>query len=97
LGQLPAELKLKSEALTSLALANACRMSSMIPCRWLGAERLFGRHRDWSITIASGCCARKTSLIRVLLPEPATPVTTVSYAGGNATVTFFRLCRLAFS
>jgi hypothetical protein len=60
-----------------------------------GAERLFAVTRDWSITIASGCCSRKTSLIRVLLPEPATPVTTVSTPVGMLTVTSFRLCRVA--
>jgi hypothetical protein len=49
----------------------------------------------WSITTASGWRCKNTPLISELLPEPATPVTTVSTPGGMSTSTLRRLCRLA--
>ena len=39
---------------------------------------------DWSITMASGCSRRNAWWISELLPEPATPVTTVSTPVGIA-------------
>ena len=59
-------------------------------------ERLETPTGDWSITMASGCCGRNVWWISELLPEPATPVTTVSTPVGISTLTFCRLLALAF-
>ena len=89
--QAPFELKLNSPASTLLACANAFRMSSITPVYVAGLERVDVPTADWSITIASGCSGRNTSSISELLPEPATPVTTVRTAVGMSTSTSLRL------
>src|SRR5215216_3752887 len=76
--QAPFELKLNKPALTLLADANALRTSSMMPVYVAGLERVETPTGDWSITTASGCWRRKTWLMSELLPEPATPLITVS-------------------
>src|SRR6266545_5263575 len=94
--QAPLELKLNRPASTLLALAKALRTSSIMPVYVAGLEREDTPTADWSITIASGCWCWKTSLMRELLPEPATPVTTVNTPVGMFTLTFCRLLIFAF-
>src|SRR5689334_25177781 len=67
----------------------------MIPVYVAGFERLEMPTGDWSIKIASGCCRKKVWWMSVLLPDPATPVTTVRTPVGISTLTFCKLLALA--
>ena len=50
----------------------------------------------WSIiTTSCSYCLANTWVIRVLFPDPATPVTTVIIPSGISTSTHFKLCKLA--
>src|SRR5205085_6863301 len=81
--------------LTLLTLAKVFRTSSMIPVYVAGFERLEMPTGDWSITIASGCCGRKVWWMSELLPDPATPATTVRTPVGISPLTVCRLWALA--
>jgi hypothetical protein len=94
--QAPFELKLKSPASTSLAAASSLRKSSITPVYVAGVERLEAPTADWSMTMALECAGTNARCISELLPEPATPVTTVSTPLGMSTFTLCRLLKLAF-
>src|SRR5829696_9649273 len=89
--QAPFELKLNRPGSTLFAAANALRRSSMTPVYVAGFEREFAPTADWSMTIASGWAGRNTPSMSELLPDPATPVTTVRTAVGTSTSTPWRL------
>src|SRR5690554_2670940 len=89
--QAPLELKLNRPASTPFALAKALRTSSIMPVYVAGLEREETPTADWSTRIASGYWRMNASMINELLPEPATPVTTVSTPTGIFTLTFLRL------
>src|SRR5688500_14197805 len=93
-GHAPSEFALNSESLTLLALANDLRSESSIPVEVAGFERFEPRMAHWSTLITSGCAPREPWLSDDL-PEPATPVTTVSTPSGASTLTFLRLCSFA--
>src|SRR5688572_11198544 len=95
-GHAPLELALNSDASALCALANALRMWSRIPVYVAVLDRRDPRGKLWSTTTVSGCCATRHPWMSELFPDPATPVTTVSTPSGTFTVTFFRLCSLAF-
>src|SRR5438477_11514223 len=90
LGQAPSELALNSAGLTPLAFANALRIGSSSPLYVAGLLRREPRIAPWSIdtTPAPAGIHPCTS---VLLPEPETPVNTVSRRFGSATLTSWRL------
>ena len=93
-GQAPSELELKSAGLTPLALANALRIGSSRPVYVAGLLRRDPLIAPWSITMTSSRPASEP-WISELLPDPATPVTTVSRPSGTSTSTSRRLCVLA--
>src|ERR671920_468773 len=90
-GQAPSELELKSAGLTPLAFANALRIGSSRPVYVAGLLRREPRIALWSITTTPSRPATEP-LIRELLPEPATPVSTQSTPSGMSTSTSWRLC-----
>ncbi|CAO0837939.1 hypothetical protein SMICM17S_04068 [Streptomyces microflavus] len=94
-GQAPAELKLNSPASTPFSRAKTLRMVSSAPMYEAGVEREEAVIALWSTTTACGWAAVNTSETSVDLPEPATPVTTVSTPVGNDTSSPLRLCRSA--
>ena len=91
-GQAPFELKLNKPSSTLFSLANTFLISSKKPRTVAGIERFVAVTGLWSILITSFSyfCA-KTREIKVLLPEPATPVTTVIIPTGKSTSICFRL------
>src|SRR6266851_2796478 len=94
LGQAPSELGLNSAGFTSLAFANALRIGSSSPVYVAGLLRREPRIGVWS-TVTTPSRPDTEPRISELLPEPATPVTTVSTPNGMSTSTSCRLCRLA--
>ena len=96
-GQAPLLLKEKRAASTPFSAASSLRISSKNPKKVAGAERPVAVMGDWSTsTTRSSYCFANTSRIRLDLPEPATPVTTVSTLVGMSTDTCFRLWISAF-
>ena len=96
-GQPPLLLKEKREASTPFSAAITLRISSKKPRQVAGVERPVAVTGDWSTsTTRSEYCLANTSRMRELLPEPATPVTTVSTFSGMSTDTFFKLWTQAF-
>src|SRR5919107_193415 len=93
-GQAPSELALNSAGLTPLALANALRIGSSSPVYVAGLLRREPRIAPWSMETTPSRPATDP-VIRELLPEPATPVTTTSTPSGMSTSTFCRLWALA--
>src|SRR4051794_32663201 len=90
-GQAPSELELKSAGFTPLAFANALRIGSRSPVYVAGLLRREPRIAPWSITTTPSR-PETEPLIRELLPEPATPVTTTSTPSGMSTSMSWRLC-----
>ncbi len=95
-GQAPSELALNSDAFTPLALANALRMGSSSPVYVAGLERREPRIASCPIATtscpAASACPGSAPCTRELLPDPATPVITVSTPSGMSTSTARRLC-----
>src|SRR3954465_58678 len=83
-GQAPSEFALNSAGLTPLAFANALRIGSSSPVYVAGLLRREPLMAPWSTdtTPAPGGIEPCT---RELLPEPATPVMTVSTPSGMST------------
>ena len=96
-GQAPSLLKENNPGFTLFIFAISFLISSKKPKNVAGVERPVAVIWDWStrITLSSYSLA-KTSLINELLPEPATPVTTVKTFNGILTDTFFKLWMFAF-
>ncbi len=96
-GQAPSELALKSAGFTPLALAKALRIGSASPVYVAGLLRREPRIAVWSIdtTPSAPACRDIEPCTSELLPEPATPVTTVSTPSGMSTSTFWRLFAVA--
>src|SRR5918997_5697592 len=94
-GQAPSELALNNDGLTPLALAKALRIGSSSPVYVAGLERREPRIAAWSSTVTPSWRAARQPWISELLPDPATPVTTVNTPSGTSTVTSRRLWRLA--
>ena len=90
-GQAPAEFALNSAGLTPFALANAVRIVSSSPVYVAGFDRREPRIGDWSTTTTWSCLGTLPWMSDDL-PEPATPVTTVSTPSGMSTSTPVRLC-----
>src|SRR6185295_17850347 len=90
-GQAPSELELNSAGFTPLALANAARIGSSSPVYVAGLLRRDPLIAVWS-TATTPSRPDTEPWISELLPDPATPVTTVSTPSGMSTSTFFRLC-----
>ncbi len=88
----PAALKLNSPAGTPFSRAKSARTASIAPRYVAGVDRADTPIADWSTTTASGCAPTNASDTSVLLPEPATPVTTVSTPVGTRKSTPLRLC-----
>ena len=96
-GQAPLLLKENRPASVPVSAAISLLISSKKPRKVAGVERPVAVTGDWSTsTTRSAYCLANTSRMRELLPEPATPVTTVSTCSGMSTDTFFRLCSAAF-
>src|SRR4051812_3057183 len=89
-GQAPSELELKRAGLTPLALAKALRMGSSSPVYVAGLLLREPLIAPWSITITSSRPASEPWMSE-LLPDPATPVTTVIVPSGTSTSTSRRL------
>src|SRR5918992_5169334 len=89
-GQAPSELAEKSAGLTPLAFANALRIGSRSPVYVAGLLRREPLIALWSIATTSSP-PETDPWISELLPEPATPVTTVSTPSGMSTSTLRRL------
>ena len=94
LGQAPSELALNSAGLTPLALAKALRMGSSSPVYVAGLLRRDPLIAAWS-TVTTPSRVETEPLISELLPDPATPVITVSTPSGMSTSTSRRLWVLA--
>src|SRR5690349_6026868 len=90
-GHAPSEFALNNDAFTPLALANVARIGSSRPVYVAGFDRREPRMADWSTTVTSSRLDSEPWMSE-LLPEPATPVTTVSTPSGTSTLTFRRLC-----
>lgn len=96
-GQAPLLLKENSDASAPVSAAITRRISSKKPRKVAGVERPVAVTGDWSTsTTRSAYCLANTSRMSELLPEPATPVTTVSTSSGMSADTFLRLCTQAF-
>src|SRR6201996_6187215 len=93
-GQAPSELALNSAGFTLFALANALRMGSSRPVYVAGLLRREPRIGAWS-TATTPSRPDTEPWISELLPDPATPVITVSTPGGMSTSTSCRLWVLA--
>src|SRR5918999_3570214 len=94
LGQAPSELALNSAGFTPFAFANALRIGSSTPVYVAGLLRREPLIAAWSITTTPSRPATDP-WISELLPEPATPVTTVSTPSGMSTSTSRRLWDVA--
>ena len=90
-GHAPLELKLNHCTLTPFSLANNLRISSITPVYVAGVERADVPIGFWSMTMQSGYRSTNSCRIRLLLPEPATPVTAVRIPLGISTDTSFKL------
>src|ERR1044071_6279956 len=90
LGQAPSELALNSAGLTPFSFAKALRMGSSRPVYVAGLLRREPRIAAWSIATTPSRPATDP-WISELLPDPATPVTTVSIPSGTSTSTSWRL------
>src|SRR5580698_8810857 len=90
LGQAPSELALNSAGFTPLAFANAERIGSSRPVYVAGLLRREPRIAAWS-TDTTPASADSDPCSSELLPEPATPVTTVSTPSGMSTSTSRKL------
>src|SRR6187401_3067586 len=90
-GQAPSELALNRAGFTPLALANALRIGSSSPVYVAGLLRREPRIAVWS-TATTPSRPDTEPWISELLPDPATPVTTVSTPSGTSTSTSCRLC-----
>ncbi len=93
-GQAPSELALNSAGFTPLALAKALRIGSARPVYVAGLLRREPRIGVWS-TETTPSSAGIEPCTSELLPEPATPVTTVSTPSGMSTSTPWRLFAVA--
>src|SRR5918998_1976426 len=93
-GQAPSELELNSAGFTPLAFAKALRMGSSRPVYVAGLLRREPLMAPWSIVTTPSRPATEP-WISELLPDPATPVTTVSAPSGTSTSTDWRLWVLA--
>src|SRR3982751_3438729 len=91
LGHAPSELALNSAGFTPLALANALRIGSSNPVYVAGLLRREPLIAPWSITTTPSRPSNDP-WISELLPDPATPVITVSTPSGTSTSTSLRLC-----
>src|SRR3954470_24029895 len=89
-GQAPSELALNRAGLTPLALANALRIGSSSPVYVAGLLRRDPLIAPWSTTTTPSRPATDPWTSE-LLPEPATPVSTVSTPSGMSTSTEARL------
>src|ERR671931_1736874 len=89
-GQAPSELALNRAGFTPLAFANALRIGSSRPVYVAGLLRREPRIGVWS-TATTPSRPDTEPWISELLPEPATPVTTVSTPSGMSTSTSCRL------
>src|ERR671917_1779423 len=89
-GHAPSELALNRAGLTPLAFANALRIGSRRPVYVAGLLRREPRIAPWSTTTTPSRDATEP-WISELLPEPATPVITVSTPSGMSTSTSCRL------
>src|SRR5260221_12933425 len=90
LGQAPSELALTSAGFTPLAFANALRIGSSSPVYVAGLLRREPRIALWSID-TTPVPAGIDPCTSELLPEPETPVNTVSRRFGSSTLTSLRL------
>src|SRR3954463_2271773 len=90
-GQAPSELALNRAGFTPLALANALRIGSRSPEYVAGLLRREPRIAPWS-TDTTPWPTGIDPCTSELLPDPATPVTTVSTPSGMSTSTLRRLC-----
>src|SRR6266498_3357693 len=90
LGHAPSELALNSAGFTPLAFANALRIGSSNPVYVAGLLRREPRIAPWSID-TTPAPAGIDPCTSELLPEPATPVKTVSRRFGSSTLTSLRL------
>src|SRR6476646_10507618 len=90
-GQAPSELALNSDGFTPFAFANALRIGSSSPVYVAGLLRREPRIGPWSTTTTPSRLATEPWTSE-LLPDPATPVTTVSTPSGMSTSTSRRLC-----
>src|SRR5919204_3475367 len=93
-GQAPSELELNSAGFTPLAFANALRIGSSRPLYVAGLLRREPLMAPWSI-VTTPSRPDTDPLISELLPEPATPVMTVSTPSGMSTSTSCRLLVVA--
>src|SRR4051812_24380287 len=93
-GHAPSELALNSAGFTPLALANALRIGSSSPVYVAGLLRRDPLIAVWSTTTTPSR-PDTDPWISELLPDPATPVTTVSTPSGMSTSTSWRLWVLA--
>src|SRR5687768_6626002 len=89
-GQAPSELALNSAGFTPLTFANALRIGSSSPVYVAGLLRREPLITLWS-TDTTPSPAGIDPWTSELLPEPATPVTTVSTPSGMSTSTWRRL------
>src|SRR6185437_12345295 len=89
-GQAPSELALNRAGFTPLAFANAARTGSSSPVYVAGLLRRDPRMGAWS-TVTTPSLGDTEPRTRELLPDPATPVTTVSTPSGMSTSTPRRL------
>ena len=90
LGQAPSESARNSAGFTPLAFANALRIGSSSPVYVAGLLRLEPRIAPWPIE-TTHAPAGIDPCTSELLPEPATPVNTVSRRFGISTLTSLRL------
>src|SRR5262245_64800728 len=90
-GQAPSGLALNRAGFTPLTFANALRIGSSTPVYVAGLLRREPRIGVWS-TDTTPSRPDTEPWISELLPDPATPVTTVSTPSGMSTLTFFKLC-----
>ncbi len=93
-GQAPSELALNRAGLTPLTLAKALRIGSSSPVYVAGLLRREPRIGLWS-TETTPSAAGIEPCTSELLPEPATPVMTVSTPSGTSTSTSWRLLAVA--
>src|SRR4051812_5961595 len=90
-GQAPSEFALNRAGFTPLAFANAVRIGSSRPEYVAGLLRREPRIGVWSMATTPPSLGIEPWMSE-LLPEPATPVTTVRTPSGMSTLTSCRLC-----
>src|SRR3954470_25052398 len=94
-GQAPSEFALNRAGLTPFPFAKAVRIGSRRPVYVAGLLRRLPRIGVWSIATTPASLGIEP-WISELLPDPATPVTTVRTPSGTSTLTSCRLCRVAW-